>query len=342
MKNLVVAYLADWGANSLVADDAKKLDIMNYAFAGIEDGKISDRELYNIDKVLEFRKNNLDMKLCVSVGGWGADGFSQAAATEEGREKFANSAVDLIIKYNLDGIDIDWEYPGSAIAGIASSPNDKVNFTLLLKATRKALTDLGKQNKKSYLLTIAVGAFQKAANDIEVKSIAEIIDYCYLMTYDFASGKELARQRYHTNLFSEPNVAKTSVNSAVEIYKSAGMPIGQIFIGAAFYGYWLADVKIENGNFEITSENPKNGTYTYTDIDKNKTAEQGYKYTWDNIAKAPWLYNGNIYITYDNKESVNLKCKYAKDNLLAGIMFWEYSQDKTGTLLDTMYKEMNM
>ena len=57
-------------------------------------------------------------KILLSVGGWGADGFSQGSRTAQNREKMAQSAAELVKEYGLDGIDIDWEYPCSSLAGL--------------------------------------------------------------------------------------------------------------------------------------------------------------------------------------------------------------------------------
>jgi hypothetical protein len=76
----------------------------------------------------------------LSVGGWGARGFSGAAATKETRAVFIQSAQAIIEKYGLDGIDLDWEYPVNGAWGlVASQPADRDNFTALLKELRAAV-----------------------------------------------------------------------------------------------------------------------------------------------------------------------------------------------------------
>ena len=68
-----------------------------------------------------------------------AEGFSDAASTDASRSAFARSAVELLREHALDGIDLDWEYPGQGIAGIKFRHEDKQNFTLLLKSVRQQL-----------------------------------------------------------------------------------------------------------------------------------------------------------------------------------------------------------
>ena len=121
------------------------------------------------------------MKIVLSVGGWGADGFSHMAMTEEGRRKFARSCLDAVERYNLDGIDIDWEYPCSDAAGIGADPRDKENFTALLAALREYLG-------KGRIVSVAVGASRRCIADTQMDKVAEIVDYVQLMTYDMVDG----------------------------------------------------------------------------------------------------------------------------------------------------------
>ena len=60
--------------------------------------------------------------MLVSIGGWGADHFSEAAFTEQSRARFTDSAVRLMREHRLDGIDIDWEYPTLPGPGISHRP----------------------------------------------------------------------------------------------------------------------------------------------------------------------------------------------------------------------------
>ena len=139
-----------------------------------------------------LRKQNPQLKVLLSVGGWGARGFSGAAATPETRAVFIQSALEIMQKYGLDGIDLDWEYPVNGAWGlVASQPADRENFTLLLKELRQAVG-----NQK--LVTIAVGANAESPKSwVDVKAIAPLLDYINLMTYDMAYGT----QYFNANLY---------------------------------------------------------------------------------------------------------------------------------------------
>lgn len=92
---------------------------------------------------MKLRQQNPDLNVLLSVGSWGARGFSGAAASKEARAVFIKSAQEIVDKYGLDGIDgidVDWEYPVNGAWGqVDSQPADRDNFTLLLKALRQAM-----------------------------------------------------------------------------------------------------------------------------------------------------------------------------------------------------------
>src|SRR6185295_2655734 len=112
-----------------------------------------------LNSLLALKKQNPKLKVIISVGGWEADGFSDAALSDESRTKFAESALTLLRQHHADGIDLDWEYPGQGVAGIKFRPEDKENFTRLLRTLRERLdaasTADGRSGTDRYTLTIA-------------------------------------------------------------------------------------------------------------------------------------------------------------------------------------------
>ena len=122
---------------------AAKLTHLNYAFAGLVDGEIVlghpefDEDLFA--RLRELKQQYPQLKTLISVGGWaGSKNFSDAALSDESRARFADSGVAFIRRHGFDGIDIDWEFPvGGGMAGNVVRPEDKVNYTLLLRALRE-------------------------------------------------------------------------------------------------------------------------------------------------------------------------------------------------------------
>ena len=69
---------------------------------------------------------------------------------------------------------------------------------------------------------------------------------------------------------------------------------------------------------------------------------QGFVRYWDSSASAPYFYNAekHLFVSYDDAESMAAKCRYITEHKLAGIMFWEYSSDPTGTLLKVINQSL--
>ena len=110
---------------------------------------ISDEIKSGINKIkAEIISQNADTKLLLSVGGIKADGFCQASRTKESRAIFADKIVEMIDEFSLDGIDIDWEYPGESMLGITCCEHCKTDLILLLQELRNRLGEK--------LLTVAV------------------------------------------------------------------------------------------------------------------------------------------------------------------------------------------
>ncbi|CAN0350572.1 unnamed protein product, partial [Phaeothamnion confervicola] len=135
VRPVIVGYYPEWGIYERkfnVADcPAEALDVVNYAFASIKDGKIALNDPWadvqkpfpgdaegqavkgNFHQLARLRARNPKLRCLISIGGWTMSGsFSDVALTEFSRHKFANSVVDFCKRYGFDGADIDWEYPG--------------------------------------------------------------------------------------------------------------------------------------------------------------------------------------------------------------------------------------
>jgi chitinase len=118
-----------------------KLTRVNYAFANLQNGRIVEgfaHDAENFAALNALKQANPDLKVLVSVGGWTWSGnFSDMALTKQSRKAFIDSAVHFIERYHLDGLDIDWEYPGMIGDNNRFRSEDKQNYTSLLKELRK-------------------------------------------------------------------------------------------------------------------------------------------------------------------------------------------------------------
>ncbi len=333
---LISAYVFDTKKLTFHQRDAANLDQMNYAFALIKDGRVCADNWKTISAFETFVANNPHIMPVMSVGGWEADGFSQAAATPQGRKLFVDSAVALMQQHGFLGIDIDWEYPCSSAAGIASCPEDKENFTLLLADLRAGLDQLTAVDGKKRLLCIAVGGVASMVNYIEAPAVGSIVDQVNIMTYDMQAQTTAT---HHINLYPSSPDYPNSADTAVQAYIKAGIPREKIMVGIGFYGRVFEVTGPKSQGLYQPSEGPANATYVYARI-KDFLYDDDYVRYYDDVAKAPYLFDGETFISYDDPQSIDAKGSYVKDNGLMGLMCWQYSGDDSGELLHAMKESL--
>jgi chitinase len=239
--------------------------------------------------------------------------------------------------FSLDGIDIDWEYPGLGVAGIKYRPEDKQNFTLLLQVLRETL-DAGKRaGRDRYLLTIAA-ADREYVENIELNRIAPYLDWINLMSYDFFNSLT-PTTGHHAGLYRAEHALPRDRNtdSAVSQYLAAGVAPEKILLGAAFYGRGFAGVTALNNGVNQSYEHFE-GEHSYADLVEHFINKDGFVRYWDKRAQAPYLWNSTsrVFISYDDPQSIALKARYVLQHRLGGVMFWELSQDHNDELLDVI------
>lgn len=363
--------------------DVTKITHLNYSFGLIyHDEALNEQNVPNdpeklhtiylpekvendLKQISKIKKKNPKLKVLLSVGGWGCRGFSEMASTEEGREKFADSALDIVEEYKLDGIDIDWEYPVNGGWGVIDSkPEDKENYTLLLKTLRKTLP------KKS-LLTIAAAANPAFINDwTEFDKIVKYLDYVNIMSYDLAYGT----QYFNSNLSDSkewPTLLagdKFSIEYIVSNYLNTGLSPSFFNLGMAFYGRvpkmaiestmdwgtgtvattpYFTDREVDI--FKDKGINIKADTFVrYNQIEELLLTDSNFVKKWDDDAKCPYLMikdkDGKelFALGYENEESLKIKADYVRNMGLGGAMFWDYSCDKDNKLATAIAEELGI
>ncbi|HUA81519.1 MAG TPA: glycosyl hydrolase family 18 protein, partial [Dyella sp.] len=304
----IVGYATGWIPSQ--TKDVGNLDTLIFAFAQFKNGSVflDDNHAKGLQTLLALKSVNPKLKVAVSVGGWTVGGFSEAASTAAGRRQFADSAARMISTQHADGLDVDWEYPGHHESGIKSSPQDKTNFTLLLKAVRASLDRVGAKDGKHYTLSIAIadGPF---VSDIDIAAINPSLDWFNLMTYDFVNANT-PTTGHHTGLHPSALITGDgrTTDRAVQQFLAVGVPPQKLVIGAALYGREFADVKPEhNGLYQ--SYGHFQGAHNWPELKQDFINKHGYVRYWDNAAQAPWLWNATThrFITYDDPQSIAAK-----------------------------------
>jgi len=341
----LIAYVAGWGDFDLKKIDHAKLTHINYAFANISNGRAVmelDVDSANLATLVSFRETNPDLKILLSVGGWvWSNWFSDAAVTESSRKIFAESIVVLIKEHDLDGVDMDWEYPGQRAEDNAYRPVDKANFTLMLKEIREHLDKLGEETgDKHYLLTIASGSDQHYFNNTNLGEAHHYLDFINVMTYDFYNGW-MFQAGHHANLYPSEG-EKYGGNSAVETVErhlAAGVPVEKLILGFPFYGRkWEGVHSSADGLYQPAGTGGM--LIPFNEIVKLDTSI--WKSHWDQSASAPYIWNAKskVFISYETLASIGLKVDYIKKHNMGGAMFWEYSNDHDQQLLDELYHKL--
>ena len=308
-EHVAIAYVTSW-SNQM--PDPTYLTHINYAFGHVNEtfnGVRVDNE-ERLQQIVALKKEKPTLKVLLSIGGWGSGRFSEMASDAANRKSFAADCQRVVKAFNLDGIDIDWEYPTSDMAGISSSPDDTNNYTLLMHDIREAIGS-GK------LLTQATAANAKY---MDFKAIDPYIDFTNIMAYDMGYAPYL-----NSPLYRSERVGGICAHEAVEAHLSAGVPPHKMVMGLAFYGRGIEGFP-----------RPKDLTKVHS--------MEGYIAHWDSLALVPYLTDsaGSFVYGYENLESLTIKCEYILDKKLKGAMYWSYDGDnEAGDLRRTVYQTLN-
>jgi chitinase len=376
-KHKVIAYYPQWGLyggypfpgyfvkNLITSGAAARLTHLNYAFANVVDNQCASFDTWadfqdplSADETVNGQPDRLapnafvgnfhqlsgveealpDLHIVISIGGGSADpnAFSSASMPEN-REPFVKSCIDMYIHGNFasgihepgifDGIDIDWEFPATT--------EDETNFTALLREFRKQLDCI----RPGMTLSMAAPAGSWAYQYIDLPTIQHILSHFNLMTYDFdgpwnnATG--FVAPLYASLLDPDPT---NNADYSVKAYLSMGIAPGKIVFGVPFYGYqWDQVPNANHGLFEPGT--PVGYGSEYNSIVTIANTLQEYR---DPANKAPWLYDGNNFWTFDDPYVLAFKAEYIQRQHLGGAMIWEISGDlQDGTLLKTLVRGLN-
>lgn len=306
-NNVVVAYVTSWTS---ITPDPFVMTHINYAFGGVGSDYTSvyADNTSRMQKMVDLKKKNPSLKVLLSIGGWGRGNFTPMAKDVTKRKAFAKACRTFCDKYKLDGIDIDWEFPGSNSSGETSPSNEKENYTLLMRDLREALGN-------DFLLTMAS---QGDPGHYDFRSCAQYLDFVNIMAYDLAGPPN-----HHSALYRGGTVGKGWLvcSECVDRHISAGVPASKLVMGMPFYGN-------SGSGSQISLQQIEDG------IASGKWIDQ-----WDNTARVPYVtdQSGKFAYGYDNERSLRLKCEYIVKRKLRGGMYWEYDNDnKKGTLRNTV------
>jgi chitinase len=320
----VIAYYSG-NAAGIDSFPVDKLTHVIFSFCHLKGNRLSvdnASDTATIRKLVSLKSRHPQLKILLSLGGWGGCEFcSPVFGADSGRKEFASSVKQLADHFKTDGIDLDWEYPAiEGHPGHAYSPSDKPNFTALIKTLRDSL-GTGQE------ICFAAGGFIKyLAEAVDWKEVMPLVDKVNLMTYDLVSGFSTVTG-HHTPLYTGLGV-KESADKTIRYLDSIGVPKNKLVIGAAFYARtWENVANINNG---LLQSGKFKSFIGYNQFHQYFGLESGFAIYRDTAAAASWAYHPgkNIFATFDDSLSIAAKTNYALTNGLNGIMFWELSLDK--------------
>ncbi|CAH2239669.1 jg12445 [Pararge aegeria aegeria] len=348
----VICYYGSWATyrNSLGKFDVSDINTslcthIVYTFLGINTkGTVISLDPYldypdnwgkdNLRKFSTLKQQNPDVKTLMAVGGWneGSAKYSLMAGNPTLRKNFVKTALEMVQKYNFDGLDIDWEYPNryDSVYG----PADVDNFSQLLKELREEF------DKNGLLLTAAVSSIKKVASQsYDIPVISQYLDFINVMAYDMyvATDPETGHNApLHKSEDDDdiPIEDLNTVDGVLEYWLSQGCPPEKLVLGVPLYGHTFKLTNANENGVRAPSSGPGiAGPYTATKglIGYNELCQKFKAETWnllyDDSAKVPYAVQGENWISFDDADSIADKVQYALQNNVTGVMAWSIETD---------------
>ncbi|KAI7894397.1 glycoside hydrolase [Mucor mucedo] len=370
-KHRLISYVVDWEIPETIKWD--QMDHIAYAFAEPnESGELKSYTDSNLESlVTEAHKNKVGVS--ISVGGWsGSKYFSLLVSSDSKIKILVNNIMSMVEKFDLDGVNLDWEYPNdpNGVSCNIKNPKDTANYLVFVTALRKALDD--KYTNVHKLLTLAVGT--NPFNDEKqtpIKSLesgwAKAVDSFYLMTYDISGSwmKQAGPNAPLNKAGSEKY--DSSVVQSVQAWKSAGIPSKQLVVGIPFYGASLKTSRAINSasGLYVKLASPsaiKGDQYDELSADACSGAKKsysgsfqwrsivsagildnknGWKNYWDKVSTTPYAFlaKEKKFLSFDDPKSLKTKVDYINQQNLGGAMIWSLEMDDSkNSLLASIQK----
>lgn len=305
-----------------------------------------------LNQLRQLQDRHPHLRASLSLGGWNwSTHFSTAARTEQSREAFVSSCLDLWLRGDMpryedepqggpgvaagifDGVDLDWEWPGSGgHPDNVEHPDDAANFTLLVAEFRRQLDELSRETGQDYVLSASLpgGAEESRAYQ---ERIFDHLDFATVQGYDF-SGPWNEETAFHSNLYAPDSAPDAnSVDRAVRRYVDLGAPPEKLVPGVPAFGrgWRLTDPSDPRPGAPV--EGPAGDHYDGPTMAFAQLQEIEGPRVLDEDAGAAWVVDGDEWWAYDSPEVVDLKGEYVLERGLGGLMVWNLDMDPEGALV---------
>ena len=312
----VIGYYPQWVQTNLTPEniDSDIITHVIHAFAWPD----NDGNILSYDNMLsEAITNEIHEdggKILLSFGGWGNSwGFSSSTLSEDSRSVFINNIISTCENYGYDGVDIDWEHPSNSV-----EKNNLNDFIFELKTAFN-------NRHPDWLISMAIPISNWSGQHYDFEYLSQYIDFFNAMTYDF-HGSWSNHSGHNAPLYPSPiNDPDGSVSTGINYLTNVrNIPAEKVNMGLAFYG---KEYNSSNINQPFSGEVLTKIFSEYATLINN-----GWDYYWDSLGQVPFLINStqNKIITMEDSISISLKCQYARQNNLGGMMIWALSYDYVG------------
>lgn len=343
---------------TLFSENARKtLDILYYAFATIDaEGRCTLANEDILPEIMDLKKDNVRIVLCINgVSTQASKAFKTITSDDNLRAKFIDNMMNLVEKYNFDGIDIDWEST-SECKVVAS------NMNVLMKELREEMTERQDPGGTPYFLSAAVpGTSWGVTGDsgskrFDLATLNQYVDYINMMSYDL---NNTTKTTHLSSLYSSSNDGGYGFGCfyGTNLFTREGLSKEKIIIGSAGYGkaYRVTGTST-NSNYPglgvsgslikidyVSSGSFASGTLYGNAIIELLNSGNFVEYKeYNNSGKlvGSYLYDSKneVFVTYDSKDVFAAKYQYAASTKGMGIMCWSYTEDTADNYINAIYE----
>jgi chitinase len=380
-SKVAMAWYAGWHSTDLPLSKVswEKYNHMAYAF-GVTTPNPSEISLVESDEELlpQFVKaaHQHNVKATLSIGGWtGSRYFSTNVGSAQNRSSFVKTLVDVVKKYDLDGLDIDWEYPNRQGIGCnAINTNDTANLLSFLRELRQ--DPVGSKMVLSAATSIQPWNDTNGTPSTDLSGFAEVFDFITIMNYNiWGPSSAFAGPNAPLNdTCAAQNNRVGSAVSAVKAWSDARMPVDKIVLGVPMFAQSFVVDKndaFESGNSRELASFPKfdakaervgdkwdseggldicgnlvgpSGTYSYKGLmdtgylNTDGSVKDGMQFKFDSCSQTPYVFHEQTqtFVSFENVDSFAAKGDFIKSLGLKGFAIWEAAGDYNDTLLDSI------